>query len=234
MARNGTRLSAVVFDMDGLMLDTEPIYRLAFQRAAADLGYQIDDDFYATLLGLNYEDTEKALVRGFGTDFPLSSFGIRGAEHWQDHVKEHGIPRKPGFTEILDLVEELGTPKAVATCSSQEDAWFSLRVAGLEARFDCVVTAGQVERGKPAPDIFLAAAAELRVHPTQCLAFEDSDAGVTAACAAGMLTIMVPDLKPPSAHAESLAYKVLPSLHEARQLLLELLSPGAAGQTNHG
>lgn len=229
MVRNRTRPSAVVFDMDGLMLDTEPIYRLASQRAAADLGYQIDAAVYATLLGLNYEDTERMLVRSFGTDFPLSSFGIRCAEHWRTHVKEHGIPRKPGLTELLELLDDLGTPKAVATCSSGEEAWFSLRVAGLEDRFCCVITSDHVERGKPAPDIFLAAAAGLDVLPTQCLAFEDSDAGVMAACAAGMLTIMVPDLKRPSAHVASLAHSILPSLHEARRVLLEILPARAEG-----
>lgn len=229
MVRNRTRPSAVVFDTDGLMLDTEPIYRLASQRAAADLGYQIDDAIYATLLGLNYEDTETMLVRSFGTDFPLSRFGIRCAEHWRTHVEEHGIPRKPGLTELLELLDDLGTPKAVATCSSREDAWFSLRVAGLEDRFGCIITSDQVERGKPAPDIFLAAAAGLDLLPTQCLAFEDSDAGVIAACAAGMLTIMVPDLKRPSAHAASLAHSILPSLHEARRVLLEIFPARAEG-----
>jgi HAD superfamily hydrolase (TIGR01509 family) len=223
MVRNRTGLKAVILDMDGLMLDTEPIYRLAVQRAAADLGYRIDDDFYATLLGLNYADTEGELARAFGTDFPLSSFGIRCAEHWRTYVREHGIPRKPGLTELLDLLDDLGTPKAVATSSSQEAAWYSLRVAGLEGRLGCVITSDQVERGKPAPDLFLAAAAELNVLPTQCLAFEDSDAGVIAACAAGMLTIMVPDLKRPSAHAASLAHSILASLHEARQVLREIL-----------
>jgi len=148
MVRNRVRPRTVVFDMDGLMLGTEPVYRLAYQCAAADLGYLIDDDLYASLLGLNYEDTERQLVRSLGTDLPLSSFGTRCAEHCRDHAMAHGIPRKPGLNEFLDLPEDLGIPKAGASSGGEDDVWFSLRLAGLNERMDYVITVRQAEGGQ--------------------------------------------------------------------------------------
>lgn len=230
MVRGDQAVGGVIFDMDGLILDTEPIYRLAFQQAAADVGYRIDDEFYSTLVGLNYEDTQTELLRTFGGSFPLESFGAHCGGYWHAYVGEHGIPRKAGLSELLEELDELDTPRAVATCSSEADTWLSLRVAGLEERFDSVVTADQVEKGKPAPDIFLAAAAELHVPPALCLVLEDSDAGVLAATAAGMRVILVPDLKEPSPHSISLALDVVQSLHKARPLLLEMLTAGSRGQ----
>jgi HAD superfamily hydrolase (TIGR01509 family) len=231
MVSDSKQLRAVVFDMDGLMLDTESIYRLAFWRAGADLGYRIDDRLYASMLGLSGPDTEVELVRALGTDFPVGQFWIRCMEHWHQHVAEQGIPRKPGLTELLRLLEELSIPKAVASSGGEQSVRFSLRAAGLDDGFSCIVTADQVAESKPAPDVYLATAEKLGLHPGQCLALEDSDVGVISATTAGMLTIMIPDLRQPSPRVASLAYRVVPSLAEATPIVLELLSPVSMGET---
>lgn len=141
----------------------------------------------------------------FGPEFPLPEFRVRWAELWRADVETSGIPTKPGLTELLSFLDEHRLPAAVATSSDQEYANFSLRAAGLEGRFDQVVTGDQVLNGKPAPDIYLESARRLGVLPQRCVAIEDSDAGVLAANAAGMITMMVPDLKAPSAEARSAA-----------------------------
>jgi|SoiMethySBSTD1v2_1073268.scaffolds.fasta_scaffold50305_7 beta-phosphoglucomutase len=218
-----TTIEAVVLDMDGLMLDTEFIYQRAWQRAAAELGFDLEDGFYLTLIGRTTTDGEAALRERFGEHFPVARFRERWAQLWHAHVVEQGIPTKPGLHEFLALLEEHRIPFAIATSSDREYATFSLRAAQLESRSHCLVTGDQVERGKPAPDIYLEAARRLGVDPSGCLALEDSEAGIVAAVSAGMYTVMIPDLKAPSEQARCAAWTVLASLHEAVELVSGLL-----------
>jgi len=218
-----TTIEAVVLDMDGLMLDTEFIYQRAWQRAAAELGFDLEDGFYLTLIGRTTTDGEAALRERFGEQFPVARFNERWTQLWHAHVVEQGIPTKPGLHEFLALLEEHRIPFAIATSSDREYATFSLRAAQLESRSHCLVTGDQVERGKPAPDIYLEAARRLGVDPSGCLALEDSEAGIVAAVSAGMYTVMIPDLKAPSEQARCAAWTVLASLHEAVELVSGLL-----------
>jgi beta-phosphoglucomutase-like phosphatase (HAD superfamily) len=221
-------IQAVVLDMDGLMIDTESIYKRAWQNAAAACGYVLDDDFYLTLIGQPNPACEAALLERFGLEFPLPEFRVRWSELWQAEVGNSGIPTKPGLTELLSFLDKHQVPTAIATSSDQEYATLSLRMAGLEKRFNEVVTGDQVVNGKPAPDIYLESARRLGVSPEDCVAIEDSDAGVLAASAAGMITLMVPDLKAPSAPARSAAFSVLASLLDARNQIASLLSDARA------
>jgi HAD superfamily hydrolase (TIGR01509 family) len=221
--REAAVIDAVVFDMDGLLLDTEPIYRLAWQRAAADFGRRIDDRVYFELIGRSTRDAEQVLAGIFGATFPLAEFRERWLVHWRDEVRRSGIPRKPGLEETLAATESLGLARAIATSTEAEDARFTLRLGGLDGRFDRIVTGDLVALGKPAPDIYWAAAAALGVPATRCVAFEDSDAGALAATAAGMRTVIVPDMKPPSSEARARAFRVIPSLEQAPALLRGLV-----------
>jgi HAD superfamily hydrolase (TIGR01509 family) len=225
-----TTVEAVVLDMDGLMLDTEFIYKRAWQRAAADLGFDLDDGFYLTLVGRDNANGEAALRQQFGEQFPVARFRERWAQLWHAHVVEQGIPTKPGLHEFLALLDGHGIPFAIATSSDREYTTFSLRAARLESRSRCLVTGDQVERGKPAPDIYLEAARRLGVQPSCCLALEDSEAGIVAAASAGMYAILIPDLKAPSEQARCVARSVLASLYDAVNLVSDLLSArGQAG-----
>lgn len=224
------RLAAVVLDMDGLMLDTEPIYRAAWQQAARELGYELDDRAYLNLVGRRNEDSERALVRHFGARFPLAQFRSRWPELWHSHINDAGIPVKKGLLELLTFVEGHHLPIAVATSSDRAYTETTLRHAGLLERFGVIVTGEQVALGKPAPDIYLEAARRLGVDPTQSVALEDSDAGILAASRAGMLSLLIPDLKQPSAQAATAAFRVLASLDDARQLLAMLLQEGTTGR----
>ena len=216
-------IEAVVLDMDGLMLNTEPVYKAAWQRASSELGYELDDRSYARLVGRPTGDCEQELLKRFGAAFPLDGFRSRWPELWRVGVRDLGIERRPGLTEFLDFVEDHGLPMAVATSSEAEYTEFSLRQAGLEGRFRVVVTGDQVARGKPAPDIYAEAARRLEVAPSQCVALEDSEAGILAASRAGMVSLLIPE-QPPSDTAARAAFQVLGSLHEARLLVEALIA----------
>lgn len=217
-------IRAVVLDMDGLMLDTEPIYKASWQQACAELGFDLSDAAHASLLGRPNADCERELVRWFGSAFPLERFQVRWQELWRALADGRGIPTKPGLDAFLSFVEESELMRAVATSSERDVTEFTLGRAGLTDRFDAIVTGDQVSQGKPAPDIYLEAARQLAEDPANCIALEDSSAGVLAAAAAGMRTICIPDLTPPTERAARVAACVLGSLVEAREWIAALLA----------
>jgi len=220
------RVAAVIFDMDGLMLDTEPIIKRCIQRAAAELGAELDEGFYAGLLGKGTADCDAALMERFGPEFPLDQVKDRWASYIRSHFETIGIPVKPGLHDLLTLLKERQVPTAVATSTDAKDAALSLRVAGLSAsaQFAAIITGDQVEKGKPEPHIYLEAAGRLGVAPDDCVALEDSSTGVLAARRAGMRTFMVPDAgHSPSPEARLAAFSVLPSLHEVAAALVPWL-----------
>jgi len=145
------QMDAVILDMDGLMLDTEPLYKSAWQRAALPLGFVLDEAFYFTLIGRTNASAEIALMERFGSNFPMAVFRERWAALWREDA-ESGIELKPGLLELLEYLEERKIPAAVATSSDREYAAFSLRAARLDiARFAHVVTGEQVENGSLRP-----------------------------------------------------------------------------------
>lgn len=222
-----TALAAVIFDMDGLMLDTECIYKEVWQGAVAQVGFAMSDEFYFTLVGRPHADCVTAVVEHFGADFPLARAQVCFTETWQRHITTHGIKTKTGLLELFALLDATQTPTAVATSTDHDTAMASLRAAGITRSFGAIVTGDQIRHGKPAPDIYLEAARRLRVAPEHCIAIEDSDAGTLAASRAGMRTLIVPDLKPPSAAARAAAFRVVGSLHEAREVIAAALQQPA-------
>ena len=207
------------------MLDTEPIYKVAWQAAAAALGYALDDDLYARFVGRPNVECERDLVERFGAGFPLEQFRMQWPPRWQAEAAAHGIRKKTGLTELLDFLGAQDIAIAVATSTEADDAAFTLRSAGLDTRFSVIVTGDQVAHGKPAPDIYLEAARRLRVAPAECVALEDSEAGILAAGRAGMVALLIPDGTPPSATATNAASHVLPTLIEARETIRILIGP---------
>jgi HAD superfamily hydrolase (TIGR01509 family) len=210
--------------MDGLMLDTEPLYKAAWQGASAELGFDLSDATYGRLIGRPTRECEAELLRIFGSDFPIAEFQTRWPNSWRAIVKERGITLKPGLPELLNLFDTRKIPVAIATSTDAEFTGLSLQRTGLTHRFPVLVTVEQVKRSKPAPDIYLEAARRLDKRPSACWALEDSDVGVLAASAAGMTTICVPDLKAPSQLAAQAAFRVLGSLSEVHELIKATLS----------
>ncbi len=207
------------------MLDTEPLYRAAWQQACRESGFYLDDEAYSSFIGRPTRDCEADLVAHFGSSFLLSQFRLRWPRIWDASVRHHGIAAQGGggggrsFHSWSNSGFRLRSQlPADAACTE-----LSLRGAGLSGRFNAIVTGDQVAHGKPAPDIYLEAARRLKQDPVHCIALEDSDAGVLAACAAGMKTLCVPDLKEPSAEAARAAFRVIRSLEQAPDLIFAML-----------
>jgi HAD superfamily hydrolase (TIGR01509 family) len=220
-------IAAVIFDMDGLMFDTERLILWAWQKAMADCGFSAPEELYLKSVGLTDEATNAILVEALGPEFPLEAVRERERQYLRGYVEEHGAPIKPGLLELLDFLDELGLPKAIGSSSQRRTVERMVASAGLQGRFVALAGGDEVTYGKPAPDIYLLAARRLGVSPAGCLVLEDSEPGVQAARAAGMTPILVPDLKPPSAEGAALARWVLPSLHEVKEILqVQLVTDG--------
>jgi len=210
------RPSAVIFDMDGLLLDTEVLWQEALLSAAAEVGHEIPDEIYNKSIGVRRSQSRGLFLSHFGEDFLFDDFHA----NWRRHfwlIAENKLTLKPGVPELLD---QSRLPRAIATSSSRTTVENHLTSHSLMNRFDEIICRGDYEKGKPAPDPFLKAAERLGVEPRLCLALEDSHIGVRSAAAAGMMTVMVPDLLEPTEDICSLCVFVARDLHEVRDLVL--------------
>jgi HAD superfamily hydrolase (TIGR01509 family) len=219
-------ISAVIFDVDGLMLDTERVVRKSLQRAASEYGYTISDNLYLELIGRTIPRAEAHLRDALGDSFPLEDVRQLQRSFTTHTITTEGISLKPGLHALLTFLDGHAVLKGVATSTYREEAQRRLSIAGIAHAFDTFVFGEDVENGKPAPDIYLKASQQIGIDPEHCMVLEDSDVGIEAAHAAGAIPILVPDLKPPSPKAAALAYRVLSSLEDVRRLLEEtLLAP---------
>ncbi|MEA2733941.1 MAG: hypothetical protein QOE14_392 [Humisphaera sp.] len=218
------KFSAVIFDMDGTMLDTERTYREVFNRAAVDCKIDFPESLHFELLGRNTQDCKKVLLAHWNDDEALcDQFFDRCRHHHVECFDQSPLEMKPGLLELLDFLERRNIPKIVATSTRRSNAIPRLTKANLLHRFLTVTTGDQVEHGKPAPDLFLLAASTICVPPDACLVLEDSEAGVDGAHAAGMTVLMIPDMKQPCAATLARASAVCASLVEVKQRLSELV-----------
>jgi HAD superfamily hydrolase (TIGR01509 family) len=191
-----TDFSAFIFDMDGLVLDTEPTYFAAWQQAVEKMGFRGDADAFKTLSGHHYSHVEARLLTWYGHDFNLQTFRQLGSELWRNHVKGQGIAVKPGVVALLGYAGQQRIPVCLATNSSAINAHECLAIAGIRNSFPVIVTGDDVQRVKPEPDIFLKAADRMQVDIQHCLVFEDSHTGIVAASAAGAYSVYVPSTLP--------------------------------------
>ncbi len=215
-------VEAVLFDMDGLLIGTEAVYMEAMQAATRSMGVEMPLAFCHSMIGIPSPKCRVMIRNFYGPDFRVDLFDQGVDVHVHAALDAH-MPVKPGAVEILDFLGERGLPLAVATSSSRKTTERHLGKAGLLERFRAIATRNDVERGKPHPDLYLEAARRLGVPPAHCIAFEDSNTGLTAAHAAGTMAIMVPDILPPTPEVRAKCLTVLPDLHEALRLLRERL-----------
>ena len=211
-------VAAVVFDMDGVLFDTETLYERAALAAAREVGIAMTSEFFRSTVGSPWPVVRQQLLDHYGPDLAVDELSEISRGIFRQLADTQEI-LKPGVLELLDLLDELGLPRAVATSSSRPTVEHHLQRHGLAGRFRGIAAHGDYARHKPHPDPFLKAAEILGVAPQSCLAIEDSHHGVRSASEAGMMTVMVPDLLPATDEIWALCLHVAADLHEVRRLL---------------
>jgi HAD superfamily hydrolase (TIGR01509 family) len=184
--------AALIFDMDGLLVDSEPLSEIAMDRFLARRMLDNDQDLMDQLLGRRLPEAITIVKAWFDLDGSVEALTAEYGETRLDALRG-GVPVMPGAREIVAWAQEHGIPSALATSSQRAHADVSLAAAGLTGQFAAEATGNEVENGKPDPDIFLLAAARLGVEPARCLVLEDAPAGLQAAKAAGMSVVWVPN-----------------------------------------
>jgi len=212
---------AAIFDMDGLLLDTERVCLEAFRDACYSLSLPFLEDIYLGIIGRNAQGIEDVISAGYSDKIDYKTLRKAWLDRYHPIVETQAIPVKSGVIALLDWLKESNIPMAVATSTPRELAITKLELAGLLPYFEHLSTGCEVQRGKPDPEIFLLAADRLQVAPELCLAFEDSNNGVRAGVAANMQVYQIPDLVSPCAQTLELGHVVATSLQAVQQQLLK-------------
>lgn len=209
-------VSGVLFDMDGVILDTEKLYTRFWQEAAQALGYPMTREQALQMRSLNREAGEAKLQSFFEKEISYQAVRQERIRRMEAYIESHGVEAKPGIRQLLDALDAKGIPSAIATSSPMERTERYLGQLGLYRRFTKICSGYQVPRGKPAPDIYQFAAASLSLPPENCLALEDSPAGILSAYRAGCMSVLVPDQDPLNAD-------MLPHLYARADTLTDVI-----------
>jgi len=213
-------VEAVIFDMDGTLLDSEAVYIAGMQEAARTVGLALPIELCHAMVGVPSHECNLMLEEHYGPGFDLARFRGHFSASVQRQMSDR-VPMKPGVVELLDFLRAKGLPLAIATSAGRATAERNLGRAGLLDRFEVLATRDDVEHPKPAPDLYLEAARRLGVAPARCVAFEDSSIGIVAAHGAGMRAVMVIDILPPTEEARAKCFHVAQDLHEVLRLMSE-------------
>ena len=206
--------AAVIFDMDGLMLDTEGPMIPLWAKAGKTFGYDITPQMVISTLGINAEGTRALIMSNFDSEFPYEKIREELRRLYEEETRE-GVPHRPGLLPLLDHLASRKIPLAVATSTGRNPASEKLAKAGILDRFSVLVCGDEITRGKPAPDIFLLAVEKLRKHTSECIGFEDSPPGLMALHAAGIRSVFVKDLVEPPDDVLSTVWRRYADLAEA-------------------
>ena len=209
---DGSMIEAIVFDMDGLLFDSERIVQRSWEEAGNQLGLEhMGETIYHTL-GMNLAGRNHYFRNTIAKDFPCEEFAKQARIWFYKIVNEEGLPMKNGARELLEYGKANGYRMAIATSSRREYALKNLKAAKIYDFFDAGVFGDMVQHAKPDPEIYLKACDSIGAYPANCIALEDAPAGIRAAYAAGMKPIMIPDLVAPTPEIEALLYETCDTL----------------------
>ena len=212
-------IRGILFDMDGLVLDSEILFTRFWREAANALGYPMTAEQSYGMRSLGKILGQPYLESLFGPGIDYTTLREKRIALMSAYVEEHGIAPKPGIYELLDYLEEQGIAAAIASSSPMDAIEKHLEAVNLKHRFQKLCSAHSIPNGKPAPDIYLLAAKELGLNPEACLALEDSPTGILAAYRAGCLPVMIPDLDQPGKDTEQLLFAKADSLTDVIDIL---------------
>lgn len=212
-------IKAVIFDMDGLMIDTEKLLVKYWLEAAHYYGYALNRNHILGIRSLAAKYAIPKLQAEIGEDFDYYKVRTLRIQLMNQHIEQYGLEEKPGLGELLDYLKQHHYQLAVATATDLERTKRYLGSLNRLQYFDQIVCGQMVENGKPAPDIYLETAARLKADPSECMALEDSPNGIMSAYRAGMYPVMVPDLSEPDEDTRKLLYRRVDNLSEVISIL---------------
>lgn len=215
------KIKAVLFDMDGVVLDTEKLYVRFWQEAAVSLGFPMTREHALGMRSLSREVGERQLKAFLGEDVDYMEVRDKRIELMSAFIESHGVETKPGIHELLAYLKEKGIKTSIATSSPLDRTKKYLSQVGLVDDFDALVSGHMVAHGKPAPDIYQYAAENLGLKPEECLVLEDSPTGILAAYRAGCIPVMVPDQDEPNEETRKMLYAVAENLEAVISLIEE-------------
>ncbi|MCD9463694.1 HAD family hydrolase [Photobacterium phosphoreum] len=210
---------AAIFDMDGLLLDTEQVCMTAFQQTCTEMDIPFKQDIYLSIIGRNQAGIKPIIEKGYGDLLDYSVFHPRWMQRYLAVVEHQAIPVKSGIIALLEWLQSQNIPMVVATSTHNVLAHKKLQLAGLAHYFSHITSGDEVINGKPAPEIYLLAAQRLHISPEQCLAFEDSNNGVKSAIAANMTVLQIIDLVEPDTDTRALGHHIFNTMDEALTFL---------------
>lgn len=209
---------AVIFDMDGLLIESEKLYRDSFLAASEEGGHGLPVELYQRVCGSPWDMITRTITTEHGADFPMDTFRDAWLRHLAIQMAD-GVALKSGVYQILDLLDDLGLPRAIATSSRHESVNRHLGPFNLIQRFHHIVAREDYTEPKPAPTPYLTAAKRLGIDPADCLALEDSYHGVQSASSAGTMTIMVPDVAPQTELMQTKCVAICGNLTEVADMI---------------
>lgn len=213
------KYNAAIFDMDGLLLDTEQVCMTAFKQTCTEMNIPFKQDIYLSIIGCNQAGIKPIIEQGYGELLDYSLFHPQWMQHYLAVVEHQAIPVKPGVIALLEWLQSKNITMVVATSTHKALAQKKLHLAGLSTYFSHITGGDEVTHGKPNPEIYLLAAQRLNISPTHCIAFEDSNNGVKAAVSANITTLQIIDLVEPDADTRALGHSIFNTMDEALTFL---------------
>lgn len=213
---------AIIFDMDGTLIDSEKIFEQAWINAASDLNITLDKKAYQLVIGVPAHEEERVLTQHLGKDFPYQALR-KHSRTYVEKLTHKGWPLKNGVKSMLEKLSNMDIPMAIATNARTEKAHIRLESTGIKKYFSHICGCDQVVNGKPAPDIYDLARNRLGLDRVNSLAIEDSNIGARAVQAAQLALVFIPDIRPPEDDVKQYASHISPSLSAAEPFLLSWL-----------
>lgn len=207
-------LKCVIFDMDGLMFDSERINGECFKKAAKEYGYDVTDEIRLKMLGRSKKDNQMMMQKIFGNDYPAIKVSELSTKYRDEYIKQNGLPIKPGLIELLKYLKEKQIYIAVASSSLYKVVVYNLEITDTYQYIDYIVSGNQVKQSKPSPEIFINVLNHYGIKPSEAIVLEDSENGILAAVNGNIPVICIPDLVYHSDKINDMTLAVLKTLND--------------------